>query len=121
MPAERKTLVFGDPVALSGPDEATAQRLQQLASSRPEGVSICLRDARGDERGQGYLFHFRADEDGSVTLCSYDGQDLLRLDGFEFLAKVVRHAAGIEYDTEAWQACEDISLKIAPGTGETVD
>lgn len=121
MPAKRKKLTYGDPVMLSRPDEVTAERLQQLTSSKPEGVSICLRDTRGDERGQGYLFHFRANQDGSVTLCSYDGQDLLRLDGFESLANVVRHAAGIEYDAEAWQACEDISLKIAPGGGESVD
>ena len=85
----------------------TMDDLEQVLVENPEGISLCLRYADGNEARGGYFFHFKASSTNKnvLTLLDFEDQKIANLEKPQLVA-LINHCSGRQYDEESFKFCQ---------------
>jgi len=112
---------FGDApfpplVRIDTSEPVSLKQLSEILSSRPDGVTICVRSAVGHENRGGFFFHLKV-PGGISNDCEIYNFEKIRVAvmSLDKTVAFVNHCAGLAFDDWAFHFCQSvINFRLDP-------
>jgi hypothetical protein len=106
---------FGIPIPVDSDGPLMLALLKKLCQSKPQGFTLRLRTAQGNERRGGYLFHLRRDGE-KWSILDYRSRVVWQFPTIPELLRFINHTSGRHFDLEMLKVCEEINRTMGePG------